>query len=287
MSSALAMVEHTAPVLAVSMARQGVVYYGGCCKGAWQWDLGSEQKTQVAAHDLPISCLAYVEDNVPCPMLITGGWDGKVNFWDLRSNQPAQTEDFGAPIMALDASTPPMATFLQGRHISVFNLATMTRCGEYDPNPYMKYGFRSVANLSNQVGFVVAGCDGRFAWHPLGQGAGTLEGYCQKCHHVERTKTQFDLFQVNTISCAGGTCATGGSDGFIRLWSIVGKVRIMEFPPRQGGTVIPVSAGAFNAEGTMYAYALSYDYSLGRPVNASTPRSICVKMMQPDWIKPL
>ena len=102
-----------APQLGMSFSRDGRAFFGGCDHGASMWDLTSNQVQQVAAHDQPIQCVHYVEDNVNQPMLITGGWDGKVRFWDLRAQQPAKEENFNCgAVVAMDTQTTPMATFL-------------------------------------------------------------------------------------------------------------------------------------------------------------------------------
>ena len=122
--------------------RDGRAFFGGCDHGASMWDLTSNQVQQVAAHDQPIQCVHYVEDNVNQPMLITGGWDGKVRFWDLRAQQPAKEENFNCgAVVAMDTQTTPMATFLHPRAIVVYNLQTLAPNNNrpYEPNQFMRY----------------------------------------------------------------------------------------------------------------------------------------------------
>lgn len=56
-----------------------------------------------------------------------------------------------------------------------------------------------------------------------------------------------------------GTFATCGSDGVINFWDKDNKQRLKGFNPIQR----TVSAAAFNAQGNMFAYASSYDWSKG------------------------
>lgn len=288
LSQPLAMAESTMPVLGVALSRNGACYYGGVCRTAWQWDLATGAKNQVAGgHEQPIGSIGYAEDEVAAPMLLTGGWDGKVHFWDLRSPTPARTEEFAGPIVSIDVAQSPMAVIVMPRKTVVFNLATMQRLGECDPNQYIKGVQRVGCALGNKQGFCVGSSCGRFAWTPIAQT--NPETYCQKCHHVERVPNkQFDMYQVNMCTTAGGTLATGGSDGYVRLWSVGEKKSIIQLPPKPAFANVPVSAGAFNADGTMLAYAMSYDYSLGKGgANAQAPRGVFIKPMEQTWTRAL
>ena len=123
-----------------------------------------------------------------------------------------------------------------------------------------------------------------------------VEPYCFKAHfslppNSSRTGAPgsvFDLFQVNFVSmhCTGNTLASGGSDGFIRHWNMRSKVKICEYPPRMvSGQAIPVACGGFNPEGTLLAYALSYDWSLGRDsYSPQYPKAVMIKLVRPNAI---
>jgi mRNA export factor len=81
-----------------------------------------------------------------------------------------------------------------------------------------------------------------------------------KCHRegapAARDST---VFAVNAISFhpVFGTFATAGSDGGITFWDKDSKQKLKVFTKKAG----PIPAATFNRTGTIYAYAVSYDWS--------------------------
>ena len=60
-----------------------------------------------------------------------------------------------------------------------------------------------------------------------------------------------------------GTFCTGGSDGIISIWDKDTKARTRAFSPFEG----PITATAFNRDGKLLAYAVSYDWNKGFAYN--------------------
>ena len=92
-----------------------------------------------------------------------------------------------------------------------------------------------------------------------------------KCH-----REQNDIYAVNSISFhpTFGTFVTAGADGIQLLGQgFQTKVKAMQ------KVSCPISCGEFNRDGTIYAYAASYEWSKGgdnpRPINRIT--SICTR----------
>ena len=67
------------------------------------------------------------------------------------------------------------------------------------------------------------------------------------------------VYAVNAISFHPifGTFATAGSDGGFTFWDKDSKQKLKVFNKQLG----PISTAAFNRTGTIYAYAVSYDWS--------------------------
>lgn len=64
-----------------------------------------------------------------------------------------------------------------------------------------------------------------------------------------------------------GTFATAGSDGMFAFWDKDERQKIKEFTPTTteklpSGTRMPIAAASFNADGSLYAYAQCYDWSM-------------------------
>lgn len=77
-----------------------------------------------------------------------------------------------------------------------------------------------------------------------------------RCH-----RNRDDIYAVNSIAFhpVHGTFGTAGSDGSVAFWDKDTKQRISDgFIPKQDA---PITATAFNSTGSIYAYAVSYDWS--------------------------
>ncbi|KAG0085705.1 Poly(A)+ RNA export protein rae1 [Podila epicladia] len=79
-----------------------------------------------------------------------------------------------------------------------------------------------------------------------------------KCH-----RARDDVYAVNSISFhpVHGTFGTAGSDGSVVFWDKDAKQKIGNGSiPKQDA---PITATAFNSTGSIYTYAVSYDWSKG------------------------
>lgn len=75
-----------------------------------------------------------------------------------------------------------------------------------------------------------------------------------------------DIFSVNSIEFHPqfGTFVTAGSDGTYNFWDKDSKQRLKAMQKCQyGPDPAPIPCGAFNSDGSIYAYAVSYDWSRG------------------------
>lgn len=291
-SQPIGMQTHTLPILSTSIGKDGTVFFAGTCKTAQMWNLTTNQMQQVAQHDMPISSVSIVEDGVAQPMLITSGWDGAIRFWDLRQQQPAKEEKMPFPIVAHDCSTPPLATFLCNRKIMVYNLQTLTKFGEEEPHANAKLPLRCVANMHNKAGILVGTVDGRCAVHGIDRNI-IRENFQFKAHAtpaVANRNDLFDAYQVNFVAAhpvAHNAAVTGGSDGAIRFWDVPTKRKTFDVPGKKVlNEPLQVSCGALNPDGTVLAYGLSFDWSLGKEhYNAQMPKAVSLKIIQPAWLR--
>jgi mRNA export factor len=61
-----------------------------------------------------------------------------------------------------------------------------------------------------------------------------------------------------------GTFSTAGSDGTYNFWDKDSKQRLKQMAKATYGTnPAPIPCSAFNKDGTIFAYAVSYDWSRG------------------------
>lgn len=104
-----------------------------------------------------------------------------------------------------------------------------------------------------------------------------------KCHRTTTDPPQ--VYCVNDIQFhpIQGTFSTAGSDGTINFWDKDSKTRLKSFDSKGG----PISATAFNHTGTIFAYAVSYDwhkgYQYANPPN--TPNKIYLHATKEEEVK--
>ena len=261
------------PLLTSCFAKDGRCFYGGCDKAVTMWSIQTGQTQQVGAHDQPVSHIEYVEEGVPSPMLISSGWDGKVRFWDLRSPTPAKEEDFQAPILHFDASTAPLATFLASRKAHVYQLSTLTRFRDLDPVDAARFQFRKVCNFKDQSAVAACTVDGRVVLWPLAAGQQASQMKCHGGVLGPTQKDQYDAYPVNFVGIhpTAKKCFTAASDGSVKNYDLTSKAAGVLFKEQP----TPVSCGALDPNGTMLAFGLSYDWSLGKEAfNPAGPTGI-------------
>jgi WD40 repeat protein len=82
--------ENNAPVLDTCFSPDGsTVFSAGCDKAVRMWKLGEASSQappqQVGAHDSPVSCVNFLPAS---NLIVSGGWDKLLKFWDSRTPQP-------------------------------------------------------------------------------------------------------------------------------------------------------------------------------------------------------
>jgi len=91
-----------------------------------------------------------------------------------------------------------------------------------------------------------------------------------KCHRKEGSaagaanRNSSLVYAVNDISFHPyGTFSTAGADGTINFWDKESKTRLKTFDNRGG----PIACTAFNHTGSIFAYAVTQDWSTGHAGN--------------------
>jgi mRNA export factor len=115
--------------------------------------------------------------------------------------------------------------------------------------------------MNNDAGYAIGSIEGRVHLQYYGELA--AHSFPFRCHRtVDNTKAPPCTY-INPVTSlsfhpiTGALATTGGDD--IALWNHYGKVSIKTITPKEG----PISTGKFSPDGSMYAYACSYDWSLG------------------------
>jgi mRNA export factor len=206
---------------------------------------------QIGTHDQPVKGVGYIRSS---NLVVSGGWDSKLKFWDQRQQQPVGVFDLPERVYDLDVHENLLVVATAGRHIIEYDCSGQPR--EHSRVTALhKYQSRCISCFPDSKGFAVGSIEGRVAVHYLENGAGK-QSFTFKCHRQESS-----VYAVNGIAFhpVHGTFATVGSDGAVNFWDKDIKSRIYSFTE----TKRPISCAAFNNQGNLFAYASSYDWSKG------------------------
>eukprot|EP00758_Cryptobia_borreli_P017165 Tbor_TRINITY_DN6166_c0_g2::TRINITY_DN6166_c0_g2_i1::g.21493::m.21493/K14298/RAE1, GLE2; mRNA export factor len=289
-----------APLLAMTMAPEGKIFYGGVDRKVMMWDLQSQTAQQVGSHDLAISSMEYVHSGgVSQPFLMTGSWDGTVRLWDLRSPQPAKVENFGGPVFAMDAqSSSPLASFALGRKVILYHLQQYSIVKEVPINSVVKFGIRCISNSPDRKYFVYGSSEGRFACSPItvnqNPSPDDMPISCFKAHYKEVSPKKFIMHQTNFVKVLknrSSIAISGGGDGTVKVWRLNTKNNITEFDTHSfrnqttnAVEPIPISAGDATHDGNIVAIGNSYDWAGGKEhSNPAMERIVSVFATPPSW----
>jgi mRNA export factor len=272
--------ENQSPVLASCFSADGsTVFSAGCDKAVRMWQLGqtpsNQTPPQIGGHDAPISCVAVLPST---NIVVSGGWDRKLKFWDTRSPNAVGTLDMPERVYDLDVRGNLMVVATAGRHIISYDVTNQPQEYARKESP-LKYQSRCISCFTDNTGFAVGSIEGRVGIHYLQKVAGK-DSFAFKCHRQDS-----QVYSVNAICFHNqfGTFATVGSDGVVNFWDKDNKQRLKGFNAIQR----PIPCANFNAQGNLFAYASSYDWSKGSSHHVpGTPNEIFIHYTPEEEIKP-
>lgn len=234
---------------------------------------GSEA-TQIGQHSAPVAAVGYCSET---RLVVSGGWDGKLHFWDQRQPTPVGTLELPERCYDLDVRGNMMVVATAERHILVYNMTGAPTLHTQMLSP-LKLQSRCIACFPDMTGFAVGSIEGRVGIQYVHKVAGK-ESFAFKCH-----RHSSDAYAVNDICFHQfGTFATVGADGVINFWDKDNKHRIQGFDRFNS----QISCASFNAQGNIFAYASSYDWSEGAAsYTPGQPNGIFLHYTPEDKIKP-
>lgn len=236
------------------------------------------------AHDAPIRACKFATINQQ-PFLITGSWDKKVKYWDLRSDKPIAELEQQERVYAMDAKDNLLVVGTADRYINIINLQNPQTIYKTIQSP-LKFQTRVVACFKEANGFAVGSIEGRCAIQYVEE-KDASSNFSFKCHRepIPNMKDGSNVYSVNAISFhpVHGTFSTAGADGTFHFWDGNAKHRLKGYPT----TGQPITATAFNYQGTVFAYASCYDWSKGFQHNLQTNKpQIMLHQVNQEEVKP-
>lgn len=272
-----------APLLDGCWGQPGQVWVGGLSGKVLGIQFSSTSPLQeLGQHDAPIKSILF--DREDTGLLISGGWDRMVKIWDPRSPTPlVHSLEQPDKVYSMDLTSLPSTANLRsgppfafGSHPGKLVVATAGRWIQvYDlrklPLPVqqrdscLKYQTRCIRCSPTWDGFLLSSIEGRaaveyFADDPSIQS----KRYAFKCHRLmssDPLNPVETVYPVNSLAFhpKTGAFVTGGSDGVICSWDGLVRKRIRSFPQYPTS----ISSLDFNADGSLLAIAVSYQYEEG------------------------
>ncbi|KAI6038799.1 WD40-repeat-containing domain protein [Pisolithus marmoratus] len=280
---------HQGPVLSVCWNKEGnKAISGGADNAARMFDITTGQPQQVAQHDAPIKVVKWIE-TPQGGILATGSWDKTLKYWDLRTPNPVATVQLPERCYTMDVQYPLLVVGTAERHIQIYNLTNPTTPYKTITSP-LKWQTRVVSCFTNSPssGFAVGSIEGRVAIQYV-EDKDSSNNFSFKCHRKDQTpasKDQSLVYAVNDIAFhpVHGTFSTCGSDGSIHYWDKDARTRlnVLSFETAPG----PITATTFNRNGTIFAYAISYDWSKGHSgMTPGHPNKLMLHACKEDEVK--
>ncbi|PWY66103.1 putative nuclear pore complex protein [Aspergillus heteromorphus CBS 117.55] len=246
-----------APVLGCAFSPDGAKVLGGAADGSARlMDLAAgKEAQQVAAHDAPVRCVRFCGN-----IAVTGSWDQTVKYWDLRQDRPLATLQCQERVYAMDLCQNLLVVATADRHVHLVQLSNPGQIYQTVTSP-LKHQTRTVTCIPDASGFAIGSTEGRTGFHYVDESKSS-QNFTFRCHRdLAAGKTAQNVYAVNDISFHPKyyTFSTAGADGTFAFWDKDAHHRLKPFPTVGG----PITSTGFNHDGSIFAYAVSYDWSKG------------------------
>ena len=272
--------QYNSPIFSFSWEGNTGRIFTGCADGSINTlDITKKNSTTIGNHKNACKEVIFHQNY---NILLTGGWDGIVNIFDLRSNGPVCSYQFENKVYTMSCVNDLFVVGLSEIKIAYFDLRKLQNKifkPELIFNSHLKYQTRKVCVFPDGKGFAEGSIEGRVAIKnirdlnnppSISSENGTIMGkdeqgkddFAFRCHRNTKNNPVL-VYAVNDIAFnpVYGTFCTVGSDGIYSIWDKLNRSRLFEREETQDKT--PLTACDYNSSGNLLAFASGYDWSRG------------------------
>lgn len=271
-----------APVLSSLYSTDGTKVISGGADGIIHiYDIQTRSLQTLATLNSPVAFLKRAVIN-GMELIISGSFNNVINYWDIRTfnaTQPLSSLQLPDKLFCMDANDSGILVCgCANKNVHLINM-TQPNVIFKTTQINLKQQPRGLKCIPGNQGFIIASIEGRCSVVYFDEAVHKKDGFTFRCHRQsQRTFNPLNLtnntlgniptnykgsfvYAVNSVEIhpTYGTLATAASDGVISFWNVRERHRIKGLPTAS----YPIVASSFNANGTLLAYALSYDWSYG------------------------
>ena len=142
------------------------VFSCGTDKAVRMWPLTSGQTNQLAqqigVHDAPVKGVEFIASK---SLVVSGGWDRQLKFWDGRSPKPVGQIELPERVYGMDVCDDMLVVALAERQIISYDLSGAQLREHARMDSPLKYQSRCISAFPDKTGFALGSIEGRVAVH--------------------------------------------------------------------------------------------------------------------------
>lgn len=201
-------------------------------------------------------------------ILISGGWDGYLHFWDFRCPSPILSLNQGKKIYCMDKGNSLLYIAYEKRIFQYYNLSKFghgkfTHELEFESN--LNHQTKSICALGNDDGFAFGSIGGKVTIKnsrdiKINENKVLFLNQNDFSYKAHRNNYNNYVYSINCMSYNKiyKTFATGGSDCKLLLWNIENRKDLSSYEHTS-----QINSIDFSYNGDLLAYSCGYDWSEG------------------------